>query len=68
MKNFETRLSFRILAGLIGLFLLFYSLPVSLLDAQIGLLERIFFVACSVIGGIGLVTAAYTGRWFSSLG
>jgi hypothetical protein len=66
MKNSETRLSFRILAGLIGLFLLSYSLPVSLLDAQIGLLERIFFVACSLVGGIGLVAAAYTGRWFHS--
>jgi hypothetical protein len=66
MKNSETRLSFRILAGLLGLSLLFFSLPVSLLDAQLGLLERIFFVACSFIGGIGLVIAAYTGRWFSS--
>jgi hypothetical protein len=66
MTNSETRLSFRILAGLIGLFLLCFSLPVSLLDAQIGFLERIFFVACSFIGGIGLVTAACTGRWFRS--
>jgi hypothetical protein len=66
MINSETRLAFRILAGLIGLSLLFFSLPVSLLDAQMGLLERIFFVACSFIGGIGLVTAAYTGRWFRS--
>jgi hypothetical protein len=66
MKTSETRLPFRILAGLIGLFLLFFSLPVSFLDAQSGLLERIFFVACSFIGGIGLVSAAYTGRWFNS--
>jgi hypothetical protein len=66
MRNSYTRLSFRILAGVIGLFLLVYSLPVSLLDAQIGLLERIFFVACSFFAGIGLVTAAYTGRWFNS--
>jgi hypothetical protein len=66
MKNAETRLAFRILAGLLGLSLLFFSLPVSLLDAQMGLLERIFFVACSFIGGIGLVIAAYTGRWFRS--
>jgi hypothetical protein len=68
MKNSETRLPFRILAAMIGLLLLCYSLPVALLDAQIGLWERIFFVACSFIGGIGLATAAYTGRWFRSPG
>lgn len=66
MKNAKTRLSLRVLAGLIGLFLLCFSLPVSLLDDQFGLWERIFFVVCSFIGGLGLVTAAYTGRWFNS--
>ena len=68
MKNSKTRVSFRVLAGLIGLFLLFFSLPVSLLDEQIESLQRIFFIACSFIGGIGLVTAAYTGRWFNAPG
>jgi hypothetical protein len=66
MKNSETRLPFRILAGMIGLLLLCYSLPVALFDGQIGLLERIFFIACSFIGGVGLLTAAYSGRWFRS--
>jgi hypothetical protein len=66
MKTSKTRFSFRILAGLVGLFLLAYSLPVSLLDGQLGLWNRIFFVACTVVAGIGLVTAAYTGRWFNS--
>ena len=66
MKNSKTRLSFRVLAGLIGVFLLCFSLPVSLIDAQFGLWERLLFVMCSFIGGIGLLTAAYTGRWFNS--
>ena len=66
MKNSKTRLSLRVLAGLIGLFLLCFSLPASLRDDQLGLWERTIFVACSFIGGIGLVTGAYTGRWFNS--
>ncbi len=66
MKIPETRLPFRILAGMTGLFLLLFGLPVSLLGAQAGSLSSIFFAVCCFIGGIGLVTAAYTGRWFNS--
>ena len=66
MKNPVARLPFRILAGLIGAFLLLVGLPASLLEAQTGSLEAWFFAVCCLVGGIGMALGAYTGRWFNT--
>jgi len=66
MENAVTRLPFRILAGLMGAFLLLVGLPASLLEAQTGPLQACFFAVCCLVGGIGLAIGAYTGRWFNT--
>ena len=66
MKNAVTRLPFRILAGVLGAFLLLYGLPVALLDATAGPLRACFFAVCCFVGGIGLTFGACTGRWLNS--
>ena len=74
MEYAVTRLPFRILAGVLGTVLLLYGLPVSLLellkatklDAIMGSLEACFCAVCCLVGGIGLMLGAYTGRWFDS--
>lgn len=66
MENSKTRLPFRVLAGLIGLFLLCVGMPAALIDSQLGFWERIVLVTCCFVGGIGLLTGSYTGRWFNS--
>ncbi len=67
MENIKTRLPFRVLAGLIGLLLLFVGTPFALFDPELGFWERIVFVTCGFVGGMGLLTGAYTGRFFSAL-
>lgn len=62
----KTRMPFRVLALVIGVFGLCFCLPVALIDADLGTWERVFFVACSFIGGVGLLMAAYSVRWFNS--
>jgi phage shock protein PspC (stress-responsive transcriptional regulator) len=74
MEYAVTRLPFRILAGLLGGILLLYGLPVSLLElleavqlqAITGSIEACFCAVCCLVGGIGLMLGAYTGRWFNS--
>ena len=66
MENSKTRLPFRVLAGLIGLFLLCVAMPIALIDPQLGFWERIFVVMCCIIAGIGLLTGSCSGRWFNS--
>lgn len=68
MKNSGTRFLFRFLAGLMGAFLLLFSLPVSLLEVPTEPLKAGFIAACCLFGGIGLGLGAYTGRWFNSSG
>ncbi len=74
METPVTRLSFRILAGILGAFLLLYGLPISLLafleatqrEAMTGFIESCFYAVCCLFGGIGLTVGAWTGRWFNS--
>lgn len=66
MKKPHTRWPFRVLAGLFGIVLLCFSLPIALMDAQLGFGERVHFVACCLVGGTGFLMASYTGRWFNS--
>jgi len=66
MQMPRTRVLFRVLSGLIGLFVLCVGLPVALLDGQLNVLERVFFSASCFVSGIGLIFGAFTGRWFSS--
>lgn len=68
MKNSVTRLPFRILAGLIGAFLLLFGLPVSLIEVPTEPLKAGFIAVCCLVGGIGLGLGAHTGRWFNSQG
>lgn len=67
MNESKTRFPFRVLAGVMGTVLLCFSLPVSLINFEWGV-WGIVFVASSFIGGMGLLTGAFTGRWYSSLG
>jgi hypothetical protein len=74
MEYADTRFPFRILAGVLGAILLLYGLPVSLLELLkainletiMGSLEACFCAVCCLVGGIGLMLGAYTGRWFGS--
>lgn len=60
----KTRFIFRVLAGILALFLLLAGLPVAVLEALHGRTWQAWFcaVAC-YYAGIGLAVGARTGRW-----
>lgn len=62
----QTRMVFRILSGIIAVFVLLISLPVAMIEAQAGSLTAVVLAACSLFAGIGLGIGAFTGRWFNS--
>jgi hypothetical protein len=61
----ETRMVFRVLAGIIAAFLLFVGLPMSSSGAFAEeLWQSGLWAVCSLFAGIGLALGAYTGRWY----
>ena len=66
-NNVQTRLMFRILAGIIAAFVLLVGLPAALHEAMNGAFGAWVFVLCCLFGGIGLANGARTGRWFNSI-
>ena len=60
----ETRFVFRVLAGVIAVFLLLVGLPVAVLEVRGGgTWDAWFAAACCLIAGIGMAVGARTGRW-----
>ena len=60
----KTRFIFRVLAGVLALFLLLVGLPVAVLEAlNRGTWQPLFGAVCCLIAGIGLAVGARTGRW-----
>lgn len=64
----KTRFVFRVLAGVIAVFIFLVSVPMALYEAIKGVWYAWFLALASLIGGIGLAVGARTGRWFNSLG
>lgn len=64
----QTRLGFRIVAGILAVFTLLFSLPLALYEACSGTLLDWLMVLCCVYAGIGMAVGAKTGRWFNSPG
>jgi hypothetical protein len=62
----QTRFGFRILAGIVGIFLLLIGFPMALSAAVNGTWEGWLFAACSLYAGVGLALGARTGRWYGS--
>ena len=60
----ETRIVFRVLAGLVAIFLLLVGLPAAIVEALNSHVWEPWFAAiCCLIGGIGMAESARTGRW-----
>jgi len=60
----KTRFIFRVLAGVLALFLLLVGLPKAVLEALDGGTWQAWFGAmCCCFAGIGLAVGARTGRW-----
>ena len=58
---------FRVLAGIIGSFILLLGLPIALSGEFAGhWWESALVASCSLYSGIGLVIGAWTGRWYGS--
>jgi hypothetical protein len=64
----QTRFVFRVLAGVIAVFIFLVAVPTALYEAISGDWYAWFLALGSLIGGIGLAVGARTGRWFNSLG
>jgi hypothetical protein len=66
----ETRMVFRVLAGILAAFLLLCGLPMALHEVFTGSGEHrlwgILLAIGSVYSGVGLAVGARTGRWFKS--
>jgi hypothetical protein len=61
----ETRLVFRVLAGIIAAFLLFVGLPLAASGAFTEeWWQSALWAVGSLFAGIGLALGAYTGRWY----
>ena len=60
----KTRFIFRVLAGVLALFLLLVGLPLEVLEVRDGGTWQAWFGAVSCyFAGIGLAVGARTGRW-----
>ena len=59
----KTRLTFRILAGVLAVLFLLVSLPIAILEAVAGSWMAWFLALCSLLAGIGMAGAARTGEW-----
>ncbi len=76
VKKSETRMVFRVLAGIIAAFFLLVGLPLALSGAFVHAwweswlcaICYLFCAICYLYGGIGLAVGAYTGRWYGSPG
>ena len=65
MKKSETRIVFRVLAGIIAVFLLLIGLPLALSGAFVGTWwESCLWAIGSLYAGIGIAVGARTGRWY----
>ena len=68
IRQRETRIVFRVLAGILAAFLLLVGLPVALYavfaDSGESCLWDIFLAICCLYAGVGLVGGARTGRWY----
>jgi hypothetical protein len=61
----ETRMVFRVLAGIIAAFLLLVGIPMALSGAFTEeWWQSVLWVVCDLFAGIGLALGAYTGRWY----
>ncbi len=69
VKKSETRMVFRVLAGIIAVFFLLVGLPLALSGAFVDAWWESWLCAfCYLYGGVGLAIGAYTGRWYGSPG
>lgn len=60
----QTRMVFRVLAGIIAVFLLLVALPVAVLgDSGHETWYTWFNALCCFFGGVGMAVGARTGRW-----
>ena len=60
----KTRFVFRVLAGILAVFLLLVGLPAAVLEVRGGgTWQAWFFAASCIFAGIGLAVGARTGRW-----
>jgi hypothetical protein len=59
----ETRLVFRILAGILAAFVLLIGLPAALSEARSGVWQAWLCAFCCLYAGVGLAVSARTGRW-----
>ena len=64
----QTRFVFRVLAGVIAVFIFLVSVPMALYEAINGVWYAWFLALVSLFAGIGLAVGARTGRWFNSPG
>ena len=64
----QTRFVFRVLAGVIAVFIFLVSVPMALYEAINGVSYAWFLALVSLFAGIGLAVGARTGRWFNSPG
>jgi hypothetical protein len=66
VKKRETRVVFRVLAGIIAVFLLLIGLPLAVSGAFMDTWweSGLWAIGC-VYAGIGLAIGARTGRWYS---
>jgi hypothetical protein len=67
-KQPGTRFGFRVLAGIIAVFLLLVGLPLALLEAGSGGWQAWLGALCCLYGGVGMAVGARTGRWYSARG
>ena len=64
-KQGETRMVFRVLAGILAAFLLLVGLPLALSGAFLDRWwESALWAIGSLYAGIGLAVGARTGRWY----
>jgi hypothetical protein len=59
----KTRFIFRVLAGVLALFLLLVGVPLEVLEVRDGRWQAWFGAASCCFAGIGLALGARTGRW-----
>ena len=59
----KTRFIFRVLAGVLALFLLLVGLPAAVLEVRDGRWQAGFGAVACYFAGIGLAVGARTGRW-----
>ena len=68
MRKNETRLPFRVLAGVLAAFLLLLGLPLALGQSDTEGWPAWVAAGCCLYAGVGLAFGAWTGRWYGNPG